>query len=132
MSDPSAPAKGKTFGQDDHDGYISDLSFMPGDDGKLVSTSGDQNAILWDLGKGTPISFLKGHTADVNNVNFSQENPHICSTSSGDGTVRLWDLREKVTNGKSIRRFVVDGEVNGAAIFPNGQAIAFATENGVP
>jgi len=120
------PTKIKTFAQDDHDGYVSDVSFMPGDDTKMCSTSGDQVAIFWDCATAKPIHWFKGHTADVNNCSFAQDAPQIVSTSSNDETIRVWDCR----NGKCVRMCKLDGEVNYCATFPSGNATTFCNDNG--
>ena len=51
-----------------HDGYISDLSFNPDNEGQIYSASGDGLAILQDVSKGQSIRSFVGHTGDCNNV----------------------------------------------------------------
>jgi WD40 repeat protein len=126
LADPMNPTKIKTFGQDDHDGYLSDLTFRPNDDTKMVSASGDTTAIYWDVNKAKPIHFFKGHTADVNTASIGRDQPKLVATASGDNSLRVWD----VDTGKCIRRCEVDGECNAVAMFPNGGAVSFCNDNG--
>jgi len=126
IGDPMAPVKVKTFAQDDHDGYMSDLTFMPGDDTKMCSASGDTTAILWDATKSKPIHFFKGHGGDVNTCSIGRDSPNLMATASGDGSIRVWDL----VSGKCVRKCNVDGECCSVAMFPNGGGVAFCNQNG--
>ncbi len=49
-------------------------------------------------------SLLKGHSDQVLSLSSAPGSPALVASSSADGTVRLWDLRE----GHSVRLFRSD------------------------
>lgn len=74
---------------DAHPGGIFGLSFSH--DGKrLVTTSGDKTAKVWNLDTMKCELVLKGHRHTVTDPTFTLDD-HRIMTSSGDGTVRVWD-----------------------------------------
>jgi serine/threonine-protein kinase len=48
---------------------------------------------VWDVNTGQPLRLLKGHTDAVTSLTFSLNN-RLAGSSSRDGTVRLWPLRD--------------------------------------
>jgi len=53
-----------------HRGYVSCCQYVPNEDAHLITSSGDQTCILWDVTTGLKTSvfggeFQSGHTADV-------------------------------------------------------------------
>ena len=64
----------------------------------LASGSIDKTIRLWDVGTGTQIRALKGHTKPVRSVSFSPDGK-ILTSGSSDKTIRLWD----VGTGEHIR-----------------------------
>lgn len=53
-----------------HKGYVSACQYVPDQDTRLITSSGDQTCVLWDVTTGQRISvfggeFPSGHTADV-------------------------------------------------------------------
>ncbi|MCB9883014.1 MAG: WD40 repeat domain-containing protein [Planctomycetes bacterium] len=77
------------FTLEGHEGDVRRISFSP-DGHKLVSSSYDHTARIWDLRTGALLSTLRGHTWDVSDARFSPDGRRI-ATSSGDKTVRIWD-----------------------------------------
>ncbi len=73
------------------------IAFSP--DGKTLAggsvydhTQGGSNLIrLWELPNGGVLTTLHGHTGNVNALRFSPDGKTLAS-SSGDGTILLWDL----------------------------------------
>eukprot|EP01125_Pyxidicula_operculata_P007092 TRINITY_DN2414_c0_g1_i1.p1 TRINITY_DN2414_c0_g1~~TRINITY_DN2414_c0_g1_i1.p1 ORF type:complete len:286 (-),score=47.98 TRINITY_DN2414_c0_g1_i1:530-1387(-) len=69
----------------------------------LACATSKQEIKVFSLEKGLSLTtVLKGHTARISKVFYSQTQPVIYS-SSYDGTLRVWDTR----TGKESRRFVV-------------------------
>lgn len=53
-----------------HKGYVSSCQYVPDEDTHLITGSGDQTCVLWDITTGLKTSvfggeFQSGHTADV-------------------------------------------------------------------
>lgn len=53
-----------------HKGYVSSCQYVPDDETHLITGSGDQTCVLWDVTTGQRLSvfggeFPSGHTADV-------------------------------------------------------------------
>jgi WD40 repeat protein len=68
---------------------------------------GTNAVIMWDLETGEEVQRFEGHTFWVRGVDFSPDGTQVIS-SSGDGTVRLWnvvggDLFEWIANNRYVR-----------------------------
>jgi len=110
-----------------HDGYISALRFVPGNDGQLLTSSGDGEAWMWDVATGKNTVKFQGHTGDCGTMSFQGDGSgKTFATGSTDKTVRIWDTN----SAKCVRTFVAPSEVNAVCMFPNGQGVGYATEGG--
>lgn len=77
-----------------HKYEVHSVSFS--NDGKyLISGSGDQRVIIWDLQTREPSYIINNHNATAYAVAFSKLRGHIFATSSSDGHLILWDLRNR-------------------------------------
>lgn len=65
---------------------------------RLITTSADPVAWVWDADTGQRLFGLQGHTRSVNEAAFSPNGLYI-ATGSNDGTVRIWDAH----TGQPIR-----------------------------
>ena len=75
-----------------HTDVVRDLLFSP--DGKrLVSSSSDRTARLWDGETGAPVAVLEGHQGTVHSATFTLAQGRAVMTVSADGTARLWDAQ---------------------------------------
>ena len=71
-----------------HEDDVTSASFSP--DGKrILTTSSDGTARLWDAGTSAPLAVVK-HEKKVNHAVFSRDGSRIV-TASDDETVRVWD-----------------------------------------
>jgi WD40 repeat protein len=75
---------------------VSSASFSP-DGPRVITTSRDRTARLWDATTGGEIMVLRGHDGRVSSASFSPDGVQIV-TASPDGTARLCDA----TTGKEI------------------------------
>ena len=67
------------------------IAFSP--DGKTLASGSGAAVRVWNATTGTLIHTLKGHTRGViNSVAFSPDGKTLASASSGDGTIRFWDI----------------------------------------
>lgn len=72
-----------------HTGGVMGLAFAPGSD-TLASASYDGTVRLWDARTRTHLGTLAGHVGVVWSVAFGLDG--MLTTSSDDGSVRVWDL----------------------------------------
>ncbi len=92
---------------------------------RLAAGASDSRIRLWDFGDNhriweSPSAVLEGHTLDVNGVAFSPDGSLLAS-SSGDTTVRLWNVR----NGQLLKKLEGHaGEVAASAFSPDGALLA--------
>mmetsp|Transcript_20111 Transcript_20111/g.40614 ORF Transcript_20111/g.40614 Transcript_20111/m.40614 type:complete len:352 (+) Transcript_20111:124-1179(+) len=108
----------------EHDGYLSCCRFV--DNGRIITTSGDGNCILWDVNELKAISHFKNHTADVMSVSI-QKNGDQFVTGSCDQSAKVWDHR----TGKCVMDFqgCHDSDINSVAFFPDGLAFGTGSDN---
>lgn len=73
-----------------HEDKIYNVAYSP-DGTRLLSTSKDKTARLWDVATGECLRVLEGHKGWVYAAEFHPTKPLVL-TSSGDFTARIWDL----------------------------------------
>ncbi|KAJ6843973.1 guanine nucleotide-binding protein subunit beta isoform X2 [Iris pallida] len=116
-----------------HKGYVSSCQYVPDQETHLVTSSGDQTCVLWDVTTGQRVSvfggeFPSGHTADVLSVSINNSNSNMFVSGSCDATARLWDTR--IAN-RAVRTYHGhDGDVNTVKFFPDGQRFGTGSYDG--
>src|SRR5207244_2524257 len=70
---------------------------------------------------------LKGHTGWVSSMAFSPSSRRLASGGSGDGTVKLWDVR----TGLAARSFTHGDFVTCVALSHSGRLLAAGGDDGV-
>ncbi|KAK9667397.1 hypothetical protein RND81_14G253300 [Saponaria officinalis] len=116
-----------------HKGYISSCQYVPDEDNHLITSSGDQTCILWDISTGLRTSvfggeFQSGHTSDVLSVSISNVSSRMFVSGSCDGTARLWDTR---VASRAVRTFYGhEGDVNVVKFFPDGNRFGTGSDDG--
>lgn len=78
-----------TFGKGVNSTVLS-LSFSP-DGSRLLSSSLDGSATLWEWPSGRLLHLLVGHTDEIYAAGFATDGRRVV-TGSADGTLRLWDV----------------------------------------
>ena len=114
-----------------HSSRVETLAFRPGGTDEdaaalpLLASGGADIAVkLWDLATGTEARSLEGHEHVVMALAFSPDGNWLAS-GSGDGTVRLWNVKTR-----RQRVLVVEsGRVNGLAFSPDGKKLAIAADD---
>jgi WD40 repeat protein len=101
-----------------HSNVVLGLGFSPNGK-KLISGSGDFDAIIWDVEEAKLLHRLKGHRDDIYAVGFTPDGQRAV-TGSQDNTLRLWTvadgalLREMTGHRYKLRSLAVspkDGSI---------------------
>ena len=74
---------------DGHAGPLNSAAFSP-DGTRVVTTSEDRTACIWDAVSGRKVASLRGHYGSVRSATFSPNGTRVV-TASSDGTARVWD-----------------------------------------
>ncbi|XP_078430424.1 GTP binding protein beta 1 isoform X2 [Wolffia australiana] len=116
-----------------HKGYVSSCQYVTDDETHLVTGSGDQTCVLWDITTGQKVSvfggeFPSGHTADVLSISINSSDPKVFVSGSCDTTARLWDTR---IASRAVRTYQYHlGDVNTVKFFPDGQRFGTGSDDG--
>ncbi|XP_057436835.1 guanine nucleotide-binding protein subunit beta-2 [Lotus japonicus] len=116
-----------------HKGYVSSCQYVPDEDTHLITGSGDQTCVLWDITTGLRTSvfggeFQSGHTADVLSISINGSNSRMFVSGSCDGTARLWDTR---VASRAVQTFHGhEGDVNTVKFFPDGNRFGTGSDDG--
>ncbi|CAG8445709.1 1903_t:CDS:10 [Ambispora gerdemannii] len=73
-----------------HTNGISDFSWCPVDKNKLVSSSFDRTAIVWDISKGIPLSIFRGHEGRLLSTVWSLIDADLVFTGGDDQMCFAW------------------------------------------
>ncbi|XP_016502435.2 guanine nucleotide-binding protein subunit beta-2-like isoform X2 [Nicotiana tabacum] len=116
-----------------HKGYVSACQYVPDEEGHMITGSGDQTCILWDITTGLRTSvfggeFQSGHSADVLSVSINASNPKLFVSGSCDTTARLWDTR--VASRAQRTFYGHEGDVNTVKFFPDGNRFGTGSDDG--
>lgn len=108
----------------EHTGFLSGCRFFKGN--KMITTSGDCRAILWDMDKVVPIREFGGHSGDVVSMDVPSTDSDIFATGSCDTSARVWDIR----TGRNERLYQGhESDVNALSFFPDGNAFATGSDD---
>ncbi len=102
----------------EHGNEVIAASFSP-DGTRIVTSSRDKTARLWDMQTGKPIGDAMTHTGVVATAMFSPDGTRVV-TGSHDKTARLWDA----ATGKPLGTVMAHAGYVGSAVFsPDGTCI---------
>ncbi len=109
-----------------HKSIVNSVAMSP-DGSKIITSSVDSTAIVWNSRTRNPIlQILKGHGKIVTVAKFSNSGMYAL-TGSIDNTARLWDI----ATGRELRVFPINHEfVIDVAFSPNDKSVIVCTSNG--
>lgn len=104
---------------------VLSIAFSP--NGELLAAGSNDGAVhLWQVGDGTLLATLVGHTKSVQSVAFSPRGETL-ATASADATVRLW----RVLDATPVSVFTGDaGWMHSVAFSPDGRILASGAADG--
>ncbi|EFC40310.1 WD-40 repeat-containing protein [Naegleria gruberi] len=107
-----------------HTGYLSSCKFIS--DRHILTSSGDQSCIFWDVEMTHAVSHFQEHTGDCMAVSVSPIEQNVFVSGSCDGSSKLWDVRMN----KCVATFTGhEGDINSVQFFPNGNAFATGSDD---
>ncbi|PSK36757.1 hypothetical protein B9Z65_1940 [Elsinoe australis] len=65
------------------------------DNARFVSCGGDKIVFLWDVATAKTLRRFTGHLGRVNAVRFAGEEEALVVSGSYDGTVKVWDMKQR-------------------------------------
>lgn len=102
-----------------HGGGVNTATFSP-DGTRIVTSSADMTARIWDVITGASLKTLRGHKDVVSSALFLPDGARVIS-ASWDGDARIWDA----ASGESTGNFYLNqAEVSCVAMSPDGAHIA--------
>lgn len=81
-----------------HENAIFDICWSP-DQVKILTASGDQFCVLWDVSSKQKVRTFKGHCGSVKTIDFSPFDPNVFASGSRDGKIIMWDVRVAKASG---------------------------------
>ncbi len=92
---------------------------------RVLTTSYDKTARIWDAQTGKELHTLRGHTSWVESAVYSPDGTHIL-TASNDNTARIWDAQ----TGKELHTLRGHTEEVASAVFsPDGTRVLTASSD---
>ncbi len=107
-----------------HTRSVNHTAFSP-DGQRIVTSSSDDTARVWNALNGQLLVKLEGHESTVNYAEFSPDGQRIV-TASGDNTARVWNAG----SGQLLAKLEGhESDVNYAEFSPDGQRIVTASDD---
>ena len=108
-----------------HTAMVLGAAFSP-DSRRVLTTSVDNTAVLWDADTGRALRALTGHRGEVDGAAFFPDGGRV-ATAGGDGMVKVWNvLRDAALHQmRGHEKRIVD-----VCAAPDGRQFASASEDG--
>ena len=103
-----------------HDAGVTHAAFNPSGD-RIVTSSFDKTARIWDVRDGSEIAVLKGHQGAVERAMFSPDGSRVV-TAARDGTARIWNA----ASGEQLFVLQQPGDFPTAIFSPDGTRVLTA------
>ena len=82
----------------------------------IGTASADHTAIVWGMHSGRALLQYTGHTGSVNSLRF-HPSKELVLTSSGDGSVHIWQCAVHLHNESSSGRMIMPSSEGRKALF---------------
>jgi guanine nucleotide-binding protein G(I)/G(S)/G(T) subunit beta-1 len=106
-----------------HSGYLSCCRFI--NDKQIITSSGDQTCILWDIESNSQVTTFEGHEGDVMSLSLYTDK-NIFVSGACDASAKVWDIR----TGKCTHTFTGhDSDINAVQFFPSGDAFVTGSDD---
>jgi WD40 repeat protein/class 3 adenylate cyclase len=107
-----------------HDAAVTYARFNPRGD-RIVTSSFDNTARIWDVRSGSGVAVLKGHQGAVVRAAFSADGSRVLSAAR-DNTARVWNA----ATGEQLFVFPLVGDYQSAIFSPDGSRVLTAGSQG--
>ena len=107
-----------------HDGYLSCVRFM--DEHAVITSSGDNSLIYWDLESAEALRHFHDHKGDVMSLSIRPNDTNVLVSGACDSKVIVWDARI----AKSVCSLHAhESDVNGVDYLEDGYTFATASDD---
>lgn len=108
-----------------HDGYLSCCRFL--DEKQILTSSGDQSCMLWDIEVAQARTTFRDHEGDVMSVAILPSvDPNLFVSGSCDSLAKVWDIRQgKCT--MTLRGH--ESDINSITLFPDGKSFGTGSDD---
>jgi eukaryotic-like serine/threonine-protein kinase len=107
-----------------HTNWVHSVQFSP-DGARIVTSSYDKTAQVWDARTGQPLGLRLEHAREVFSAQFSPDGQRVV-TACADGKARIWDAQSSRLLAETSKH---DGEVAFAQFSPDGTRIVTASSD---
>jgi guanine nucleotide-binding protein G(I)/G(S)/G(T) subunit beta-1 len=106
-----------------HTGFLSCCRFL--NDRQIVTSSGDQTCILWDIEAGTKVTEFVGHVGDIMSLSLANSKDKFVSGGC-DFNAKVWDIK----SGKCTHTMTGhESDINAVAYFPDSLAFVSGSDD---
>lgn len=108
-----------------HDGYLSCCRFI--NENAILTSSGDQTCMLWDIELGQSKTTFADHEGDVMSLSILPSiDPNVFVSGSCDSMAKVWDVR----TGKCTMTFRGhESDINSVSLFPDGKCFGTGSDD---
>jgi guanine nucleotide-binding protein G(I)/G(S)/G(T) subunit beta-1 len=108
-----------------HDGYLSCCRFIS--ETSIVTSSGDQQCMLWDVELGQAKQTFSDHEGDVMSLSILPSvDPNMFVSGSCDSMAKVWDIR---TGKCTMTLRGHESDINSVALFPDGKSFGTGSDD---
>mmetsp|Transcript_16640 Transcript_16640/g.18005 ORF Transcript_16640/g.18005 Transcript_16640/m.18005 type:complete len:351 (+) Transcript_16640:147-1199(+) len=108
-----------------HDGYLSCCRFLS--ENTILTSSGDQSCMLWDIELGSAKTTFTDHEGDVMSISIVPTvDANVFVSGSCDSMAKIWDVR----TGKCTMTFRGhESDINSVCLFPDAKSFGSGSDD---